>query len=60
VDIADTFEQKMKALKQHKSQIRKFGNDFLEAVEARARHRGYEISSKYAECFEVLRLLGEV
>jgi LmbE family N-acetylglucosaminyl deacetylase len=60
VDITDTFEQKMKALKQHKSQIRKYGNDFLEAVEARARHRGYEISSKYAECFEVLRLLGEI
>ena len=60
VDITPTFEQKMEALKQHKSQITKFGTDFLEAVKARARHRGYEIGSKYAECFEVLRLLGEV
>ncbi len=60
VDITDTFEIKMEALKRHRSQIKKFGNDFLEAVEARARHRGYEIGSKYAECFEVLRLLGEV
>lgn len=60
VDITSTFELKMEALAQHKSQIKKYGNDFLGAVEARARHRGYEIRSKYAECFEVLRLLGEI
>ena len=60
VDITSTFELKMEALKQHKSQIKKYGDNFLEAVEARARHRGYEIGNKYAECFEVLRLLGEI
>jgi LmbE family N-acetylglucosaminyl deacetylase len=60
VDITSTFEIKMEALKQHKSQIKKYGSDFLEAVEARARHRGYEIGSKYAECFEVVRLLGDI
>ena len=59
VDITSTFDIKMEALKQHKSQIKKYGDNFLEAVEARARHRGYEIGSKYAECFEVVRLLGE-
>ena len=60
VDITSTFEIKMEALKQHKSQIKKYGNDFLGAVEARAKHRGYEIGNKYAECFEVLRLLREI
>ena len=61
VDITSTFDIKMEALKQHKSQIRKYGEKmFLEAVEARARHRGYEIGSRYAECFEVVRLLGEI
>ncbi|MFQ6120930.1 MAG: PIG-L deacetylase family protein [Methanosarcinales archaeon] len=61
VDITSTFEIKMEALKRHKSQIKKYGEkSFLEAIEARARHRGYEINSKYAECFEVLRLLGEI
>ena len=29
-------------------------------LEARAKHRGYEIGNKYAECFEVLRLMGEI
>lgn len=60
MDITSTFEIKMEALKQHKSQVKKYGNDFLEAVEARARHRGYEIGNKYAECFEVIRLLNFV
>jgi LmbE family N-acetylglucosaminyl deacetylase len=60
VDIASTFEMKMDALKCHESQVKKYGDAFLEAVEARAKHRGYEIRSKYAECFEIIRLLGEL
>lgn len=60
VDITSAFEIKMDALKCHESQVRKYGDGFLEAVEARARHRGYEIGNKYAECFEIVRLLGEV
>ena len=60
VDIASTFEIKMDALKCHKSQVKKYGVTFLEAVEARARHRGYEVRSKYAECFEIVRLLGKI
>ena len=57
VDISSTIGIKMDSLKVHKSQIKKYGDNFLKAVEARARHRGYEIGSKYAECFEVLRLV---
>jgi LmbE family N-acetylglucosaminyl deacetylase len=60
VDITSTFNFKMEALKQHVSQVKKYGEDlFLGAIEARARHRGYEIGSKYSECFEVIRILGE-
>lgn len=61
VDISDTFDIKMKALSMHKSQVKKYGeNIFLRAVEARTRHRGYEIGVNYAECFEVIRLLGNI
>ncbi len=60
VDIASTFEIKMNALRCHESQVKKYGDDFLGAVEARARHRGYEVGSKYAECFEIVRLLGVI
>jgi len=58
VDISSVIDLKMKALEQHKSQIKKFGGDyFMGAVKARAINRGYEIGSKYAECFEIVRLL---
>jgi LmbE family N-acetylglucosaminyl deacetylase len=60
IDVTSTFDIKMKALLCHKSQVNKYGDAFIEAIEARARHRGYEIGSKYAECFEVLRLLGDI
>jgi len=61
VDITQTFQIKMEALKQHKSQVKKYGDDtFLNAVEARAMHRGYETGVKYAESFEVIRILGEI
>ena len=59
-DISSTFEKKMEALKQHKSQVDKYGEGFLDAVRARAKHRGYEVQCNYAECFEVLRLLGDL
>jgi LmbE family N-acetylglucosaminyl deacetylase len=61
VDISSTFDKKMEALKQHKSQVKKYGEDvFLNAISARAQHRGYEIQSKYAECFEVIRMLDDI
>lgn len=61
IDITSTFDIKMEALRQHVSQVNKYGEEiFLGAVEGRAKHRGYEISNKYAECFEVIRLLGEI
>jgi LmbE family N-acetylglucosaminyl deacetylase len=61
VDIGSTFEKKMKAILKHKSQVKKYGEElFLSAIEARARHRGYETGVKYAECFEVIRLSGDI
>lgn len=60
VDITSTFDIKMEALKCHESQVKKYGDHFIDAIEAKAKHRGYEIGSKYAECFEVLRLLGDI
>lgn len=57
VDITSTIDIKMASIKEHKSQVKKYGADFMEAIEARARHRGYEIKSKFAECFEVVRMV---
>ena len=60
IDISTTINLKMDSLKVHTSQIKKYGDNLLKAVEARARHRGYEVGNKYAECFEVLRLIGDI
>ncbi len=60
VNITSTFDIKMGALKCHESQIKKYGAAFMDAVKARAIHRGYEIGNKYAECFEIIRLRGDL
>lgn len=60
VNITSTFDIKMGALKCHESQIKKYGAAFMGAVKARAIHRGYEIGNKYAECFEIIRLRGDL
>jgi LmbE family N-acetylglucosaminyl deacetylase len=60
VDISSTFDLKIEAIKCHKSQVEKFGNGFLEAIEGRARYRGYEIGCKYAESYEVIRAVNKI
>lgn len=60
VNITSTFDIKMGALKCHESQIKKYGGAFMDAVKARAIHRGYEIGNKYAECFEIIRLRSDL
>ncbi len=57
VDITDFDDIKRKALMAHESQYKKYKKDlWVNAVEARARYRGYEMSSKYAECYEIVRM----
>ncbi|WP_167879520.1 PIG-L deacetylase family protein [Methanococcoides sp. NM1] len=60
VNITSTFDKKIKAIRQHESQVKKYGEDiFINALKAKAIHRGYEVQCSYAECFEVLRLMGD-
>lgn len=57
VDIGQTIEKKLNALREHRSEYNKFGaEDWIEGVYARCGFRGYEIGKKYAEAFEVLRI----
>lgn len=48
-------DKKIRAIKAHKSQLEKYGNDWFESIEGRARIRGYETRQKNAEVFEVVR-----
>ena len=57
VDITDTVDIKIKSLKCHTSEYNKFGaEDWIEGVRCRCGFRGYEIGTKFAEAYEVLRL----
>jgi len=60
VDITDTIETKIKACKQHTSQVDKFneqGLDIIDSVITLAKYRGNQTNIKYAEAFTVLKYL---
>ena len=59
VDISTTIDSKINSLKSHKSQVKKFadyGVAWIDGITARAKFRGFECSSGYAETFYVYRL----
>lgn len=64
VDISAVYEQKMKALKQHRSQLYKedteelLDPDFFEYWECRARMYGYKIGVRYGEPYVMKTPLG--
>lgn len=55
IDISKDIEIKKKSIKAHKSQFKKYGKDWIESIEGRARMRGNECGVKYAESFEMVR-----
>lgn len=56
IDITDSIDIKIEALKVHESQYKKYGKEWIEALKARAKYRGFEMGCKYAECFEIVRM----
>ena len=55
VDITTTIDKKIESLKNHVTEYKKFGEEWITGVTCRAGFRGYEMGKKYAEAFEVLR-----
>lgn len=55
-DISDTIDKKVASLKEHKSQYKKYGETWIEALKSRAKFRGFEMGAEYAECFELIRM----
>lgn len=56
VNIDGFLDKKIESLKAHKSQFEKYTDNWLDAVIARAKFRGFENGMPYAECFEVCRM----
>jgi LmbE family N-acetylglucosaminyl deacetylase len=55
VDITESLERKERSLRAHASQLRRYGDAWIDAVRARSHMRGYEIGVPHAEAFEVVR-----
>jgi LmbE family N-acetylglucosaminyl deacetylase len=55
-DITGFIDRKIESLKAHRTEYEKYGERWLEAVKARANHRGFEMGVDFAEAFEVMRL----
>ncbi|SDF24688.1 N-acetylglucosaminyl deacetylase, LmbE family [Methanolobus vulcani] len=57
VDISETLEIKLKAIRSYQSQYNKFGSEVLiDRVKAMAITHGWATGYDYAECFEVIRM----
>ncbi|MDD2439246.1 MAG: PIG-L family deacetylase [Methanosarcinaceae archaeon] len=55
VDISDVIELKKESVIAHKSQLDVNNEWWLYGIEGRATYRGYQIRSKYAESFEIIK-----
>ena len=57
IDITKEMEIKKKSLKCFKSQIFRCGPLWLDAIVGRSIYRGYQINTKYAEAFEIIKTI---
>jgi LmbE family N-acetylglucosaminyl deacetylase len=57
VDIGEHIDNKIAALKLHQSQIKSHNdeNTWVYGIKGRAQYRGYQINSKFAEAFEIVK-----
>jgi len=60
VDISDTIELKIKSVSAHQSQIQSFSEQWVQGIIARATYMGFQISTKYAEAFEVVKEIKDI
>jgi LmbE family N-acetylglucosaminyl deacetylase len=60
VDVTDTINFKLEGCNAHKSQVDKFmshGFDIIDGIETLAKFRGNQAGVKYAEAFNVLKIV---
>lgn len=59
VDVSPYIERKVASIQAHASQLRRNGEWWSEGVRGRAMYRGYQIHSRYAEAFEIIKINGD-
>lgn len=56
VDVSNVIAEKMNSIRAHASQIERNGDYWLDGILGRAMYRGYQIRTKYAEAFEIIKI----
>ena len=56
IDVSPFIEKKMDSIRAHASQIMRNGDWWIEGIRGRAMYRGYQIRTRYAEAFEVIKI----
>jgi len=57
VDITETIDTKLDAIRAYTTQYQKFGREkLIERVKAMAKTHGWAVGYEYAECFEIIRM----
>jgi LmbE family N-acetylglucosaminyl deacetylase len=59
IDVSDFVVEKIESVCAHASQMAHNGDWWLEGIRGRAMYRGYQMSSKYAEAFEIIKISGD-
>jgi len=57
VDISKEIDKKIQAVLAHKTQVEKNTEQWVEGIKSRAFYRGYQMRVKYAEAFEVVKIV---
>ena len=56
IDVSNFVDKKMASIRAHVSQIERNGDWWMECIRGRAMYRGYQMHTKYAEAFEVIKI----
>lgn len=59
IDVSKYIDRKLQSIHAHASQMKRNGEWWLEGVRGRAMYRGYQIHTKYAEAFEIIKINGD-
>ncbi len=59
VDISGTIDIKIKSVEAHRSQVDKFTKGWIDAIYGRARVRGFQINTEYAEAFQIVKMIAK-
>ena len=60
VDISDTIDAKIESLASYGTQVDRYGQEWLEAVRGRAALRGFQMGTRYAEAFQVVKEIAPI